>query len=403
MKPSEPGGTPDRLPLPGRRPVTNHLLVTPSVHKFGGAALADAVAIRRAADLARSGEGDIVVVSAVEGATDLLEGLARAAAAGRADARPFARRHEALFAQLGLETELLRPFLLELEGRLADLASRGVLDAATLDGVLSLGERVSSWVVARTLAATGTPAVPVDARDAGLTTDDRHGDAIPIPGANGGELARTLRAAQGIPVVTGFIGRSSAGRTTTLGRGGSDLSAALVAEAVGARELILWKTVGGVLTADPSLVDGARVVPALSYDEAAACAELGARVLHPGALDPARRAGLPLAVRDVAAPGDAGTTIRPEVEPRGAVLVASGASGGVVTTDLGERRYCLIGVVGEGLGARASIGRGLSAALELAGVHRADVEADHPCRWLARVREEELATAVRELHERCVG
>ena len=270
--------------------------------KFGGAALADSVGIRRACELVQrnGGAAPIVVVSAALGVTELLEGLWREAASGarREDpdpARLVRIRHRTLQSELGLDAEFLDRHLRELAWILAALGERETPSPADRDHVLSFGERMSARVVAACLSRRGLAATPVDAFDLGLVSDSNHGRARPLP-ETARRVQRALAGVPGIPVVTGFVAVDAAGRLTTLGRNGSDLSASLIGAAVGASEVQFWKSVGGILTADPALVPAARPIPHLDYARAAEFARYGARVLHPDALEPLRAAGIPARV-----------------------------------------------------------------------------------------------------------
>lgn len=293
------------------------------VLKFGGASLADGGAIRRAARriAEQGGERPVVVVSAVGGVTGALERRARLAGSGRAGSDEIRVRHRSLLAELGLDPELLDRHLGELSLVLRGVRGRQRLEPAELDHVLSFGERMSARLLAAHLRAVGVAATPVDSWDLGLRSDANHGRARPLPGSDAA-MRRALARVQGIPVVTGFVAATEAGRLTTLGRNGSDVSAALVAEALGASEVQFWKPVGGVLTADPKLVPDAWPLPHLDYATAREFARLGASVLHADALAPLERAGIPARVRAVAAPGEAGTLIDGRPRAPGPVGVA---------------------------------------------------------------------------------
>ncbi|HEV2104148.1 MAG TPA: aspartate kinase, partial [Candidatus Eisenbacteria bacterium] len=158
------------------------------------------------------------------------------------------------------------------------------------------------------------PAEAVHAGDAGLLTDDRFGAAHPLPEA-AAALARALGPRRDVAVVTGFLGRTPDGRTTTLGRGGSDYSAALIGAAVDADEVQIWTDTSGMLSADPRLVPEARPVPRLSFAEASELAYFGARVLHPKTLLPAVERGLRVRILNTARPDDPGSLIADEPSP----------------------------------------------------------------------------------------
>ena len=292
--------------------------------KFGGAALADGPAVERVCGIVRDlgGERPIVVVSAHQGVTNLLDSVARAAAAGAVDGDRVRLRHKGLLRQLGLDAELLNRFFAELASLLEGIRVRGRLLAGERDLVLSYGERMSARIVAQALKRTGLRATPVDAFDLGLTTDSNHGAARPLP-ESGAAVREALRGIPGIPVVTGFLAQDRLGNLTTLGRNGSDLTASLVAEAAGVAELELWKTVGGMMTADPALAPEARLIERLSFEDAGELAAHGADVLHPEALHPARRAGLSVRILDVARTDAPGTRLVPDREDAGPIGIAA--------------------------------------------------------------------------------
>ena len=284
----------------------------PLVMKFGGAALADGAGIRRVGAIlaARGGPRPVVVVSAAAGVTELLLQVAQAAVEGRSELDRIRIRHRTLLSQCGLEQELLNRLLVEMASVLEGIRARNQISAAERDFVLSFGERMSARVVAAALRAGGSAATPVDAFDLGLLSDSNHGCAKPLPG-NSAAIRRALRDVPGIPVVTGFVAKDTAGNLTTLGRNGSDLSASLLAEACGAHEVQFWKVVGGVMSADPTIVPEARGIDRLSYGEAAEYAFRGANVLHPLALEPLERAGIPARVLCLSEPDAPGTWIGP--------------------------------------------------------------------------------------------
>ena len=294
------------------------------VLKFGGASLSEGRLVRRAADLARPapGERHVLVVSAVGEVTRLLEHAAREAAAGRPDGREVRLRHKRLLAELDLPPGLLNALLAELDGVLAGLAEAGRLGAAERDHALSFGERAAVRLVAAALRAQGLDATPVDAWDLGLVSDSNHGRARPREGVLAA-VGRALAGVPGVPVVTGFLAADGQGRLTTLGRNGSDLSAALVAEAVGACEVQFWKRHDAVRVADPRLVPDAPLVRELSHAHAARLAYHGADVLHPDTLTPLARAGIPARVLALEAPDDPGTRIDASAAASDVVAIAA--------------------------------------------------------------------------------
>jgi aspartate kinase len=271
------------------------------VMKFGGTSLATAAAFHRAADRVIAEErSSLVVVSAVGGVTDLLL-QAAGAARNKEDPDPFLReirkRHDEIVAKTGLSPNGIAPLDQELTRLMTGISMLGELSPRTRDALVSLGERISVRLMAGVLEARGHRARAYDSWELGLTTGDRYGCAEPQA-----ECLAAIGQALGkldpgvVPVVTGFIGRSSGGEITTLGRGGSDFSAALFGAAGAVEEIQIWTDVPGILRADPRVVPGARVIPALRFEEAAELAYFGAKVLHPRTIEPARRNGIPVRV-----------------------------------------------------------------------------------------------------------
>jgi len=165
-------------------------------------------------------------------------------------------------------------------------------------------------------------ATPIDAWDLGITTDSNFGDARPLPEGTSGVRA-ALEQVSGIPVVTGFLAKDTRGNLTTMGRNGSDLTAALIAEAVGAGELQLWKAVGGMMTADPAIVPDARVIERLGFQEALEYAFHGAEVLYGPALAPVQRAGVTVRVLNVNDMDAPGTVLETTTRGEGPVGIAA--------------------------------------------------------------------------------
>ena len=297
----------------------------PHVNKFGGASLANAPAIAQAVSIVQSQRRGpvVVVVSALAGVTDALLEIAARVARGergalRAAAIGLRRRHaqvaRALFSA-GARRNEMQGLVDQAFGELDQLvAATGILreiTPRTLDYLVARGERLSAHLFAAALEAAGCPAAYVDAALV-VKTDGTFGGAAP-------NLTRTERAARKtlapllargiVPVVPGFLGATPDGHVATLGRGGSDLTATILARALLAREVSLWKDVPGVLTADPKVVPDARVVPQLHVREAAELAYYGAKVLHPRALIPIGNRNLAVRIRPFADPASPGTEI----------------------------------------------------------------------------------------------
>ena len=292
--------------------------------KFGGASLADARAIQRAAGLIARHAGPIVVVaSALAGVTDqLLEGASHAAAGRATEATRVAaallRRHRNIARELLPSGSARRKLHATIDASAREyrelcgaIAVLGHIPPRASDILVSRGERMSAALLAAVLSKIGRRAQYVDAGQI-VATDSQHGGAAPNLSETGRRARRALRpvlAAGTTPVVPGFIGQAPDGSPTTLGRGGSDLTATLLAGPMGARKVVLWKDVRGILTADPRLVPDARLIPQLHHREAAEVAHYGAKVLHPRALIPIAGTRIVLHVRSFLDPEAPGTEV----------------------------------------------------------------------------------------------
>jgi len=294
------------------------------VWKFGGASLADAAAVRNAVSLVRAHRGPlVVVVSALGGVTDLLLDGARRSAAGdpaaaSTAAAVFLKRHRDLAHALVPSGAAQRRLVAQADAQAREyreiahaMAALADLSARASDTLVARGERAASAVVAAALHASGRRAERVDAVQF-VVTDGRHGQAAPDVAETRRRARRVLLALlkRGItPVVPGFIGAGPDGTTTTLGRGGSDLTATLLGRALGASRVVLWKDVPGILTADPRAVPDARLLPQMHHREAAEVAYFGAKVLHPRALIPLDGSRVELHVRSFVEPSRPGTEV----------------------------------------------------------------------------------------------
>jgi aspartate kinase len=265
----------------------------------------------------------VVVVSAMSGVTDRLIAGARAAAEGRdADYRRvkaelLARHLEVVEALLTRSPErlsvggLVEDRLHELERFYRSIGLLGEVTARGLDAVASFGESLSAHILAAVLRERGIRAQALSACGL-IVTDDAFGAATPRMDLTRarlkGEVVPLLERGV-IPIITGFIGATEQGVTTTLGRGGSDYAAAIVGAGLEADEVWIWSDVDGILTADPNLVPGARTLAELSYAEAASLAYYGAEVLHPKTMRPVVQSGIPLRILNTFRPEHPGTCI----------------------------------------------------------------------------------------------
>src|SRR4029079_14001838 len=293
---------------------TNAPLTGPIVMKFGGTSVADAEAITRVVGIVRaaresSGLPPVVIVSAMSGVTDRLLELTQSAERRR-DAHvlngvaELSRRHFEAIERL-LPADAANDLLVEIGAQLDDLRAllkaTGILRAGSPsahDAIVCTGELINSRIVAAALEHSGIPAAWVDARRA-IVTDEAHTAASPKPDETREAVGREIMpriAEERVPVVGGFVGATTQGVTTTLGRGGSDYSAAIIGAALDSREIQIWTDVDGMLTADPRVVSSPRVVPFLSFGEASELAYFGAKVLHPSTILPAVDKDIPVRI-----------------------------------------------------------------------------------------------------------
>lgn len=294
------------------------------VMKFGGTSVEDAKAITRAAGIvkARLPQKPVVIVSAMAKVTDQLLAMARAAGAGDRDtalkvSRGLRERHYNVAGEL-LGTGIFTQFHSELEADfdaldelLRGIAAVGELTPRTSDHVASYGELLSSKIVTAAFSAHGLDASMVDSRQC-IVTDSTHMRAAPLFEDTNQRLQSTLPpllADNRVPVMGGFIGSTKAGVTTTIGRGGSDFSAAIVGAGLGAERIEIWTDVDGMLTTDPNLCPEAKRIKVISFDEAAELAYFGARVLHPATVLPAVQKNIPVYILNSRNPSCEGTRI----------------------------------------------------------------------------------------------
>ena len=303
-----------------------------AVMKFGGTSVADPDAIDRLIGIVReqlqakaAGQAaPVVVVSALSGVTDTLVAIARLAEDGdgaraASELQALLERHIAVATAVTSESRArvladLRGEFEELVGLVHALAVIREVSPRSHDAVLAVGELVSSRIVAAALADHRVPSVWVDARTV-LVTDAEHMSAVPDLVETGARtkahLAPPVNAGT-VAVLGGFIGATATGVTSTLGRGGSDYSAAIFGACLGVDEIQIWTDVDGMLTADPRIVPQPRVVPQLSFAEASELAYFGAKVLHPSTILPAVSRNIPVRILNARRPDNPGTLITAE-------------------------------------------------------------------------------------------
>ncbi len=292
-----------------------------TVLKFGGSSVADgprvAAVTRIVADAA--GKGRVaIVLSAMKGVTDRLITAARAAEqggeAGRAELEAIRGQHLAAVRHLFAPTDqaaVITPLTImlnDLEDILHGVELVRECSPRTMDLVMSFGERLSCTLASAHMRVSGLEAELVDAREL-ILTDDRFGQAGVDFEASYPRIASRLAAVRGIPVIPGFIGATTRGVTTTLGRNGSDYTASIIGAGTAADLIDIWTDVDGVLSADPRLVPDAFVVPEISYEEAMELSYFGAKVIHPYTMIPAVEKRIPIRIKNSLNPAAPGTMI----------------------------------------------------------------------------------------------
>ncbi len=331
------------------------------VIKFGGTSVGSADAIAKAAsiatDLHRDGHEVVVVTSAMSGVTDLLLNAAHAASHAQLGrflelATAIRTKHTDAIGALFTDEHERTSITAAVDQRLSDLqrlaealAVLGEASPRALDAIASLGERLSIHLLSGAIRAQGLGSVPIDAAEI-VRTDAEFQSAVP-------ETDETRRLSQArvlpllgsgtIPVVTGFVGSTATGVVTTLGRGGSDYSGAILGAALDADEVWIYTDVDGVLTADPRVVGDARTLDQVSYLEMSELAYFGAKVLHPKTTLPAIERGIPLRIKNTFNPTHPGTLVVANVD-------ANGVTGrlqlrGVTSID----RQSLVTIAGRGM------------------------------------------------------
>ena len=323
------------------------------VMKFGGTSVADAPAFENVARIVATQReaSPVVVVSAMSGVTDRL--LAATTIASVRNAQEAIASLEELFDRHHREAkQLLASHEAEVFSERVENAAAHVGELLTniernpsefkalQDGVVSTGETLSSTLLAEVLKHHGITAQQVDARRC-IITDDEYTSASPLMDETFSATQNELRPSlenKIVPVLGGFIASTTSGATTTLGRGGSDYTAALIGAALDVDEIQIWTDVTGVLTADPRVVPEAQTIERLSYSEAAELAYFGAKVLHPKTIQPAIESCIPVRICNSHAPHERGTLVGPQTETSPRTLKAIAHKSGVTTVQITSAR-----------------------------------------------------------------
>lgn len=283
------------------------------VMKFGGSSVADREQVHKVMDIvsSRQEEAPMVVSSAHKGMTDALVNAAKAAVRRDFQIPDVIDMQSEIADSMGCSPDILSGFYTEISDLLRGIGLVGELSPRSLDYISSFGERMAVRVIADYFSRNGLPAKAFDVWDLGFITDANFGNARPLSGAEA-EIKKAYAELCNdgvVPIVTGFVGKTPNNEITTVGRNGSDYTAAILAAALDAGELQIWTDTDGVMTADPSVVSEAKNIPAMSFDEAAELAFFGSRVLHPSCILPASGKGIAVRVMNTNRPQHPGTVI----------------------------------------------------------------------------------------------
>ena len=326
------------------------------VCKFGGTSVQDAEAMTRLAQIVgqRRKKQPVVVASAMGKTTNqLLEVIQTAAKGKRQEALDLLTkikdRHLKEAQKLGIAVsedwvlETIHAYFKEMRDIVKGLAALGELTPRVSDAMASYGERLSTVILTQVLENQGIPAQLMDARQC-IVTDDNFTRANPLFDLTDPAIVEHLRPvinAGKVPVFQGFIGRTKNGITTTIGRGGSDYSAAIVGAALDVEDIQIWTDVDGIMTTDPRTVKEARRIKAISFDEAAELAYFGAKVLHPATIMPAVRKNIPVHVLNSYKPDQDGTLITEEAPPCENPVKAIAYKRGITVVNIASTRMLM--------------------------------------------------------------
>lgn len=301
------------------------------VMKFGGSSVDGAERIKHVASIIKAHKAvkPVVVVSAMGDTTDDLLSLGQEALKGAFTMDKIAHFHRKTVAALDLPSEGMdevEHLLLELERLLTGVSMIKELTRRTKDYLVSFGERLSARILASYLTKEGIASRALDAWDAGIISDNNYGSAEPLD-SDWIDIPKALlplleKDGSIVPVVTGFIAKDTSGAITTLGRGGSDLTATLLGAALKAEEIQTWKDVDGIMTSDPRICPNAHPVEEVTYEEAQELAMFGAQVLHPRSMLPCRKAGVKVRVKNSYNIDSPGTIIVEEREGKVIPVIA---------------------------------------------------------------------------------
>lgn len=310
------------------------------VMKFGGSSVKDADMFRRVASIIkeRIKLNPIVVLSAVKGTTDQLLSAVDEAFEGKYESyTSIIDNHNQILKELELHEDILKEEFDELGETLRVTSKIGEKTKKMIDYVSFFGERMSVKIMSAYLNKTGEKAASFISGDIGLITDSNFGSATILDGSFE-KMNKCISEVKCIPVITGFGGKDEKGEFTTFSRGGSDYVASLIGSAVDADEIQIWTDVNGIMSSDPRIVDGARTVPELSFDEASELAYFGAKVLHPKTILPAIKKNIPVLVLNTFEPENKGSRIVNEAKETDGNVKAISYKKGITILDVKSTR-----------------------------------------------------------------
>ena len=287
--------------------------------KFGGSSIADAEKILHVANIVKVKNKDddlVIVISALGGVTDTLKNLAETVASGKPKdpmLTSLVKRHRKCIQDLCLQVEIndqchLDEYFSQLESDLSSIAKAKQLSSQLQDKILSYGELLSTTIIAKYLSHIGIAAEQLDARNV-ILTDNNFGHAYVHYRQSYDRIRTYCKERTKVQVITGFLGATENGKTTTLGRNGSDYTASIFGAALNAQLIEIWSDVDGILSADPNIVKQAKTVPTMTYEEAMELAHAGAKVIFPPSMIPALYKNIPIYIKNTFDPGQPGTRI----------------------------------------------------------------------------------------------
>ena len=305
--------------------------------KFGGTSVGDGKRIKQVVELIKKSAQNnqvVIVISALNSVTDQLVAIVAKARKGEPSGSALdslQKRHEQVLSEAISKQEIRSKVGQEVSSLMQML--RNVVQGGTLlkeltprstDYVLSFGERLAVPILAGALEDIGVKSMHLSGGEAGIITDDNFGEANPLINVTRQKVLKTLGPLLDngvVPVVAGFIGSTQNGEISTIGRGGSDYSSTIIGSCINADEVWIWTDVDGLMTADPQVVKNCHLIPEISYAEAAEMVLLGAKAMHPRALEPAKERGIPVRIKNTFNPNSNGTLISKDVKVKKGEIV----------------------------------------------------------------------------------